>query len=260
MLENHPDEAHPLRVRRLLSKDAVVVQRYVPPRRRFTGSQGEAPTPETAPLTETGELGETPPPNGGEIQNDAQALAQARAEGTREGYQKGYNEGVQAGYKQGYEAGARETEAQLTAALEAHFNSLLQALKTGAEGVALEAERLRERFEATFPHAVLLVAEAVVRHEVQTNEATLKALIQETMSQFDRTAKVVVHLNPTDYDRLADQPPEVWNFEHLSFVPDDTVSVGGALFTTETGIVDARLETRLIEAARALLFPSSEEG
>jgi flagellar biosynthesis/type III secretory pathway protein FliH len=245
----------------------VTVERYVPPRRRLgrpPSLSSEKPSDAT-PTTETGELGDTPqadaagpqPPDG--ATRDSDTLSRAHEQGVQEGYEKGYDAGVQAGYRQGYEAGAQETEAQLTAALETHFNSLLNALKAGGESVASEIQRLGEQFEATFPHAVLLVAEAVVRHEVQTNEATLKALIHETMSQFDRTAKVSVHLNPADYERLADQPAEVWSSEHLSFVPDDTVSAGGALFTTETGVVDARLETRLIEAARALLFPASDE-
>lgn len=204
-------------------------------------------------MAETGEIGETPQ---GE-NSQAEALRHAYEQGIQEGYRKGHEEGIQKGYHQGYEAGVQQTETQLTTALEQHFNSLLEALKTGASAVANEAQKLREQFEARFPQAVLMVAETVLRHEVQTNETALKVLIQETMNQFDRTTKVTVHLNPADYERLAEQPPEVWNSAHLTFVPDDSVSTGGALFTTETSVIDARLETRLIEAARTLLFPET---
>lgn len=239
-----------LQVRRLIRKNTVAVKRYTPPRRE-NHRPGESPKPSESPppLAETGEVGETP--EGGN--SHAEALRHAYEQGVEEGYRKGHQEG----YRQGYEAGAQQTETQLTTALEQHFNSLLEALKTGAAAVADEGQKLREQFEARFPQAVLMVAEAVLRHEAQTNEAALKALVQETMNQFDRTTKVTVHLNPADYERLAEQPPEVWNSDHLTFVPDESVSAGGALFTTETSVIDARLETRLIEAARALLFPET---
>lgn len=255
-----------MRIRRLLSKNDVAVERYVPPSMRAVASRPASAEPlAETPLSETGELGDAREPDGADSGSTAgtasvgENAARLREQAVQEGYEKGYDEGVQAGYQQGYETGAQETETQLTAAIEEQFNSLLSALKAGADSVAEEAQRLTDRFEGTFPHAVLLVAEAVVRHETQTNEAALKSLIQETLAQFPRATQVTVHLNPADYDRLAEQPSEVWNSERLSFASDGAVSLGGAIFATETSIVDARLETRLIEAARALLFPASDE-
>ena len=173
-------------------------------------------------------------------------------------YDDGYEAGMQEGCDKGFQEGAKAAEQQLTSALEEHFNSLLEAIKAGAEAVDKEGERLREQYEAWLPRAVLLVSEAVLQREVQTNVATLIPVIQSCLADLPQGEPVSVHLNPADHQLLAEQSEELWNTDRMTFVPDESVSRGGALVESGSRVVDARLESRLLEAARQLLFP--QEG
>ena len=190
----------------------------------------------------------------------ADASPQPENVSAEESYQEGYEKGFQEGHQQGYEQGAQETQQQLTAALEEHFNSLLEALKSGAAAIEQERERQRRQLEEWLPRAALLLSEQVLQHELQTNKEALLDLLRQTLREFPTGKPVRVHLNPADYERLAEQPPEVWNTEHLTFVPDESVTPGGAIVEGEEQVVDARLESRLLEAARQLLFPQEDNG
>jgi flagellar biosynthesis/type III secretory pathway protein FliH len=45
--------------------------------------------------------------------------------------------------------------------------------------------------------------------------------------------------------------------KHIEFLADEKVIAGGVLIETNTGIVDARLETQLVEIAKNLLEVAS---
>jgi flagellar assembly protein FliH len=260
-----------MKIRRLLSKDEVAVERYVL-RQLLTTAQetGEdtgnpgmsaavevaspntyedtpAPTlPDPAVEEATPDPGDGSPPAAADIIRD-------------EAFQQGYEAGLAEGRGKGFQEGAQSAETQLTAALEEHFNSLLEALKTGADAIGAEAEGLRRRFEQWLPRAALLISEQVLRREVQVDASSLGRVVSEALEDLPASVAAKVHLHPTDYARLAEQSPDVWKTERLTFVEDAAVSQGGALIETETNVIDARLESRLLEAARALLFPQDAE-
>ncbi|GIX07171.1 MAG: hypothetical protein KatS3mg115_1574 [Candidatus Poribacteria bacterium] len=169
--------------------------------------------------------------------------------------QEGYQQGLREGYERGFQEGVQRAEAELTAQLEEHFNSLLSALKEGAEAIVQARDETVERMEAWIPRAALLLSEYVLQRELSQDKGALLELLQRALRELRPTGPVKVHLSPADYERLAEQPPEVWNTDHLTFVPDEAVSPGGAIVETDSQVVDARLESRLLEAARHLLFP-----
>lgn len=182
----------------------------------------------------------------------------AGADEPRPTYDDGYNAGIEEGYDKGFQEGAKAAEDQLSTALEEHFNTLLEAIKVAADAVGKESERVRDQFEAWLPRAVLLVSEAVLQREVETNVATLIPVIRSCLADLPQGEPVTVLLNPTDHELLAEQPEELWNTAGLTFVPDASVSRGGALVEGVSRVVDARLESRLLEAARQLLFPRDD--
>lgn len=177
-----------------------------------------------------------------------------------ENYREGYRQGLDAGIQEGYERGSQEKEQELTAALEEHFTTLLDAVKAGAVVVAAEQERVRQDFEAWLPRAVLLVSECVLRHETRTDVASLVAVVREAISSLGVAEPVVVRLHPEDYGLLAQQPAEAWSNESLTFTRDQSVTRGGAVVENSTQVVDARIEARLLEAARQILFPQNGPG
>ncbi|MDA1191115.1 MAG: FliH/SctL family protein [Candidatus Poribacteria bacterium] len=192
-----------------------------------------------------------PPPSASQI---------AREEGFQEGNRVGHEQGLKEGYERGYQEASQEVEAQMTASLEEHFNSLLEALKQGAEAFTAEQEQARQQMELWIPRAALVIAEAVLRRQVDMDGDALIDVVNGAIDELPRSDKVRVLLSPTDYERLAEQPPDVWSTENLTFIADESVSVGGAVVQGQTNVIDARLESRLYDAAQHLLFPESADS
>ncbi|MAF11944.1 hypothetical protein CMK11_15970 [Candidatus Poribacteria bacterium] len=177
-----------------------------------------------------------------------------------ENFKEGYRQGLDAGIQEGYDRGSQEKEQELAAAIEEQFTSLLEALRAGAGVVAAENERVREDFEAWLPRAVLLVSECVLRHDAQTDVASLVTVVREAIASLGAGQPLVVRLHPEDYGLLSQQPPEAWANDLLTFSPDQTVTRGGAVVESSTQVVDARMEARMLEAARQILFPQDGAG
>jgi flagellar assembly protein FliH len=172
-----------------------------------------------------------------------------------ENYKEGYRQGLDAGIQEGYERGGQEKEQELTSALEEHFSTLVEAVRSSAGEVSQETERVRQDFEAWLPRAVLLVSECVLRHETQTDVTSLAKVVREAVAALGVAEPLTVRLHPDDYGILAQQPAEAWSNDHLTFSPDQGVTRGGAVVESSTQVVDARMEARLLEAARTILFP-----
>ncbi|MBT3270505.1 hypothetical protein HN371_25400 [Candidatus Poribacteria bacterium] len=179
---------------------------------------------------------------------------------TTENFREGYRQGLDAGIQEGYDRGSQEKEQELAAAIEEQFTTLLEALQAGAGAVGAEGERVRQDFEAWLPRAVLLVSECVLRHDAQTDVASLVTVVREAIASLGVGQPLVVRLHPEDYGLLSQQPPEVWANEQLTFSPDQAVTRGGAVVESPTQVVDARMEARLLEAARQILFPQDGPG
>jgi len=177
-----------------------------------------------------------------------------------ENYREGHRQGLDAGIQEGYERGSQEKEQELTGALEEHFTTLLDAVKASAAEVDAESARVRQDFEAWLPRAVLLVSECVLRHETQTDVASLVTVVREAIASLGVADPLVVRLHPEDHSLLSQQPSEAWSNENLTFTADPTVTRGGAVVENSTQVVDARMEARLLEAARQILFPQDGPG
>ncbi len=242
-----------------IRKDVGAIERYVL-RRLAPNEPAGAPhprRPEAAPERPHTDEPSNPDDGATNVAPNVEEPTDART------YDDGYEAGMHEGYDKGFQEGAKSAEQQLTSALEEHFNSLLEAMKVGAEAIDKEGERLREQFEAWLPRAVLLVSEAVLQREVQTNVATLIPVVQSCLADLPQGEPISVHLNPADHQVLAEQPEDLWNNDRLTLVADESVSQGGAVVEGGSRVVDARLESRLLEAARQLLFPqeaSADDG
>jgi len=182
----------------------------------------------------------------------------------------------------GYEsirAVEREAEAILLAAREAARQIEREAEQEGrAKGrqdAMDEARRRLEPLEASLREACRQVAAArqavimnteteLVDLAVTVAERVLRSELgacRDAASQFVRTAlevagsrKVIaIRVNPGDYESLAEHRGELLgSHEAARLIPDPAISSWGCVVELETGLVDARLESQLQEAARLL--------
>jgi flagellar assembly protein FliH len=141
----------------------------------------------------------------------------------------------------GIAAGRAEFEAR-TAIVNARIASLDSIL--GVLGKPLA--EMDAQVEKQLVTLALTVAKHLVRRELRIEPTQVVAIIRETVALLPAAARDVrVHLHPEDAalvrERLAQpQAERAW-----SVIEDPVMGRGGCRVTTDTALIDARLETRL---------------
>jgi len=162
---------------------------------------------------------------------------------------RAYEEAFAQGREAGLAAARAETEqankklqAQV-ARLEAMFNLLDKPL-----------QEMNAEVEQQLLSLAMTIARQLVRRELKTDPAQVIAIIRETVALLPAAARDVrVHLHPEDAaivrERLAAPSADrAW-----TIVEDPVLTRGGCKVTTDTALIDARIETRLNEVISALL-------
>jgi flagellar assembly protein FliH len=141
----------------------------------------------------------------------------------------------------GFAEGRAEFEAR-TAELNARIARMESVLNVlGRPLIDMDAQ-----VEKQLVALALTVAKHLVRRELRIEPTQVVAIIRETVALLPAAARDVrVHLHPEDAalvrERLAQpQAERAW-----SVVEDPVMGRGGCRVTTDTALIDARLETRL---------------
>jgi flagellar assembly protein FliH len=138
-------------------------------------------------------------------------------------------------------AGRAEFEAR-TAELNARiarFDSILNVL--GKPLAEMDAQ-----VEKQLTVLALTVAKHLVRRELRIDPTQVVAIIRETVALLPAAARDVrVHLHPEDAALVRERLAQPQSERAWSVVEDPVMGRGGCRVTTDTALIDARLETRL---------------
>ena len=155
------------------------------------------------------------------------------------------------------EEAEREAQARLEQVQQEVDSIRLQAKEAGfAQGYQEGLEEGRQKaLEDDFLKLSIFLADKVIRKEVETDISWLKPMVKEALEVLGSVEQVVVLLNPVDYALLQNyrQDLELSSRAELVFQQDASITPGGCLIETETGLIDARLERRLGKLAHHLL-------
>jgi flagellar assembly protein FliH len=153
----------------------------------------------------------------------------------KEAYEKGFAHGE----KDGLELGQRRIETVIH-----QFQEIL-----------LEMERQRKDLHRTFEkemlQLVLNISKKVIRHELTLHEGVILATLQEALQCVVDQKKIVVHLNPADYQYLLAHPEglplTLDEARGVKVIEDHSITRGGCLLETSFGEVDATVESQFEE-------------
>lgn len=152
-----------------------------------------------------------------------------------EAYIRGFNKGEKAGF----DAAGEKIEA-------------LQAMLAGAiEQLERTQKKIRQDSEKEVVELALAVSERIVRQELVTNREAIVDVVREALKKVGHQQTVVIRLNPADIQFLDpsrlpfSDPAGQTNSIRIQLEADETISSGGCLIETESGDVDARIETQL---------------
>ncbi|WP_058865790.1 type III secretion system stator protein SctL [Chloracidobacterium thermophilum] len=140
-------------------------------------------------------------------------------------------------WKAGYEAGLAE------------FTTRLLDLQHRREALLTQAEQEVLRL-------ALRVAGKIVGRELEVQETTLLDIVRTAMRNLRQASTVTICVNPADVPRLERHREAIETLrrgQFVNIVPDTRVSVGGCILESESGIVDAQLDTQLRVIEQALL-------
>jgi flagellar assembly protein FliH len=170
-------------------------------------------------------------------QREAEALVeQARREA--ESIQR---DAYQAGFEQGEKAGEKLALQKIEPVIDT-FEQLIR-------NIGGDREQLIKRHEQDLIKIAFLIATQVVRETIQQDPQTIARVVSAAMLKVNRTQKLLLRVNAMDrtllekyFEAHADGD---WLARHVVIEVDDTVGRGGCRLETETGNVDATIETQL---------------
>ncbi len=179
------------------------------------------------------------------IQESEQQLKEVYAKGREEGRQEGLKQGREQGKREGYDIGKREGILQGQAEGEARITPLADALREALDQLdALRKAALHEaRMEGV--KLALFIAERILGTQLRLRPDGIQGIIEKAcaMAAPSRILRVKLHPDAVEYcqkhSSLLPLP------EDVVLVSDSTLACGGCVLETESGEIDARIESQL---------------
>lgn len=156
-------------------------------------------------------------------------------------------------FRQGYQRGLAEGKKEFLGQIKGQLEKL-EAILQEAVNVRQAAMELAEE---DLIKLSLLIAEKIVRKEIQLDGEITKRVLTEAISYLGGATKIFVRVNRQDLPTLAEGEEEIRRLfldaKTITFVEDETILPGGCIIETDLGRIDARLETRLSLMKKELL-------
>ncbi len=163
----------------------------------------------------------------------------------RRAYEEAFAQGREAGL-----AAARAESEQQIKQLKAQVAQLDRVL--GTLGAPLQ--QMNAEVEQQLLSLAVTIGRQLVRRELKTDPAQVIAIIRETVSLLPAAARDVrVHLHPEDAAVVRERLAATTADRAWTIVEDPVLTRGGCKVTTDTALIDARVETRLNEVIAAIL-------
>lgn len=112
---------------------------------------------------------------------------------------------------------------------------------------------ITSRVETELVEFALNIAKKIVRREVTIDREVALTLVKVSLGKLHSRTLAQVHLHPNDFEFVQSKREHLDFHNALELVEDKTISPGGCLIHTETGDIDARIESQFEEIAHGLL-------
>ena len=143
--------------------------------------------------------------------------------------------------------------AELRAEMSSEIEGFHQELASTIEQISALHPEITTRAETDLVELALEIAKKIVGREITIDREVALTLAKIALSKLHNRTFARVHLNPDDFAYLQTQRDR-FNFHgSLELVEDRSISQGGCLIQTETGEIDARIESQLDEISYGLL-------
>lgn len=144
------------------------------------------------------------------------------------------------------------------AAVEVEVAEKIKETRENLSATIRELDVLRDeisvRVEQDVVELALEIAKKIVGREVMFDREIALTLVKVSLKKINSRAPLAqIHLNPEDYRYIESRREQIDFRGSLELIEDRSISPGGCLIHTETGEVDARIESQFEEIAHGLL-------
>lgn len=146
-----------------------------------------------------------------------------------------------------------EVEAKFEAEVAERVSEIRGQLAATIEEISALSNEITNQVEPQLVELALAVAKRIVGREVTIDREIALTLVKVSLAKLHNRAVAEVHLNPEDFNFVETHREKLDFRGSLELVEDKSISVGGCLIHTETGDIDARIESQFDEIAHGLL-------
>ncbi len=153
----------------------------------------------------------------------------------REAYEKGFAQGE----RDGLELGEKRLEA------------ILDTFRKILEEIGSLRRNLYQKYEDEMVRLIFALTRKILRQDLPLPEGWVKETVKAAFQYVLEPRKVIVHLNPKDYQYLLSHPEgfpfsgEGKEEDKVKVVADPSITRGGCFLETPLGDIDATLETQI---------------
>jgi len=147
----------------------------------------------------------------------------------------------------------QEIQTKIDEAVEIRISEIQNSLSESIEKLAAAKNEISAQIEKELVTLAIKIAQKVVGREVNLDEHIALEMTKRSLKQIDSRALAEVHLNPEDLTFIQEKQGEIDFHGSLKLIEDQSVSKGGCLVHTETGDLDARIESQFEEIVEGLL-------
>ncbi|MDD5558316.1 FliH/SctL family protein [Candidatus Methylomirabilis sp.] len=152
-------------------------------------------------------------------------------------------------YREGRTKGQQEAMAEMRRRiepLEAMLQETCRQVESARQTVITNAE-------GELIDLAIAVAERVLRSELAARPDAAVPIVRAALEAAGSRKVMAVRVNPSDYELLAEHRGELLgSLESARLISDPAIASGGCVVEVESGLIDARLESQLQEAAHLL--------
>jgi flagellar assembly protein FliH len=149
--------------------------------------------------------------------------------------------------------GWRKGEQEARSEMQRRLGLLEGLLKEACSQLAVLRQTIIRSAEEELLDLAVAIAERVVRTELAARREAVLPIVRTALEVARGRKVLAVRVNPKDYEVLAEHKGEVLaSLEGARVVPDAEIAAGGCIVEVDSGLVDARIESQLSEAARLL--------
>jgi flagellar assembly protein FliH len=146
-----------------------------------------------------------------------------------------------------------EIRAELEAEINVKTDQLREQFSAAIEQVSSLSSEIIAKTEKEMVELALEIAKKIVGREVTIDREVALTLVKISLAKLHNRTFAKVLLNPEDFAYIQSHLERADFHGSIELVEDRSISLGGCLIQTETGEIDARIESQFDEIAYGLL-------